>query len=381
MASTTRRSRASKTSRPVEATVPGNTILTPPVREALTHADAAPLHGVPKDSGAEATLARAESLLGRGQLGPALKELATLKAGDASLAGRYAFLHQEKLSRAQIGIAQRYVARGDLKNARSFYEQALKLDAADATVQAIGTVAAKAFDELMVQRATLIAGMTADIKKNDFTQWCGRKKTLGDLSVLDLAGVRQRIYPDFRLEDSLGERPPLAPRPGYVDPLPVETDLVAFTSGVPGAVFRAAGDAAIDVDAPQAEIPGDPPGDRVHASLAFPVLANVLKAKLGLFALDQGLSVTGQARGLAAPLPLRASARPDAGARRRRPGHREPDAADPVRARRFRAARGCGTAPARGAAGRARGAQPEDRRADPDAGAAGRSSSRRSTRW
>ncbi len=98
MASTTRRSRASKTSRPVEATVLGSTVLTPPVREALTHAEAAPLRGVPKDSGAEAVLARAEGLLGRGQLGPALAELATLKAGDASLAGRYAFLHQEKLS-------------------------------------------------------------------------------------------------------------------------------------------------------------------------------------------------------------------------------------------------------------------------------------------
>ena len=297
MASTTRRSRASKTSRPVEATVLGSTVLTPPVREALTHAEAAPLRGVPKDSGAEAVLARAEGMLGRGQLGPALAELATLKAGDASLAGRYAFLHQEKVSRAQIGIAQRYVARGDLKNARSFYEQALKLDGADATVRSVGTVAAKAFDSLLAQRGKLIGAMLADIKKRDFAEWCGRKKTLGDLTLLDDAGVRQRVYPDFRLQDRLGERPPLSPTPGYVDPLPVETDLAAFTSTVPGAVFRALGDAPIDVDAPQAEIPGDPPGDRVHASLALPVVANVLKAKLGLFALDQGLSVTGEAPG------------------------------------------------------------------------------------
>jgi tetratricopeptide (TPR) repeat protein len=45
-------------------------------------------------------------------------------------------------------------------------------------------------------------------------------------------------------------------------------------------------------------VPGDPPGDRLRASLALPVVANVLTAKLGLFALDQGLSVTGQADGV-----------------------------------------------------------------------------------
>ena len=45
-------------------------------------------------------------------------------------------------------------------------------------------------------------------------------------------------------------------------------------------------------------MPGDPPGDRFRASLALPVVANVFTAKLGLFAIDQGLSVTGQADGV-----------------------------------------------------------------------------------
>ena len=113
-----------------------------------------------------------------------------------------------------------------------------------------------------------------------------------------MAAVRERIYPDFRLENVFGERPPFQPEPGYLDPLPVETELVAFTSAVPGAIFRAATAEAVDVDLPQPEVPGDPPGDRFRASLAFPVVANVLIAKLGLFALDQGLSVTGQADGV-----------------------------------------------------------------------------------
>jgi hypothetical protein len=64
------------------------------------------------------TLARAENLLGRGHFGRALRELAAMKLDDRALAGRYAFVRQEKLSRAQIGIAQRYFLRGDQKNAR-----------------------------------------------------------------------------------------------------------------------------------------------------------------------------------------------------------------------------------------------------------------------
>jgi hypothetical protein len=110
--------------------------------------------------------------------------------------------------------------------------------------------------------------------------------------------VRERIFPDFRLETVFGERPPISVAAGYLDPLPAETELVAFTSAVPGAIFRAATAGAIDIDQPQPEVPEDPPGDRFRASLAFPVVANVFTAKLGLFAIDQGLSVTGQADGV-----------------------------------------------------------------------------------
>jgi hypothetical protein len=230
------------------------------------------------------------------------------------------------------------------------------------------TVASKAFDELVAQRTALIEGMTADIQKNDFAQWCGRRKSLRDLTVLDVAGVRERIYPDFRLESSLGERPPVVTKPGYLDPLPVETDLVAFTSAVPAAVFRAAGDAPVDVDAPQAGVPGDPPGNRVRASLALPVLANALRASL--FALDQGLSVTGQAEG-SLPLfryeHLRDRARALVADVQAIESRMLPiqfaldDFAQLVDAVRR---------PPRGPAGRARRAQPENRRADPNAGPA-----------
>ena len=289
--------RSRETKRATEAPVLGSTQASASVRDVLVHPDPAPLHEVPKDSVAEVTLARAENLLGRGQFGRALRELAAMKLDDRALAGRYAFVRQEKLSRAQIGIAQRYFLRGDQKNARRFYEQALKADTADPAVRNVASLAVKVFDDLTRQRSAVIAGLNQDIQKNNFTQWCGRKKTLTDVTILDVNAVRERIFPDFRLETSLGERPSVAPARGYLDPLPVETDFVAFTSSVPGTIFRAATESPVDVDGPPVNVPGDPPGNRVRASLALPIVANVLTAKLGLFSLEQGLDVSGQADG------------------------------------------------------------------------------------
>ena len=140
------------------------------------HPDPAPLHAVPQDAGAEIALSGRESLLGRGHFGTALREIAALKLDDGALAGRYAFIRQEKLSRAQIGIAQRYFLRGDQKNARRFYEQALKTDTADPAVRNVAGLAVKVFDDLMRQRRAVIAGLKQDIQKNNFTQWCGARR-------------------------------------------------------------------------------------------------------------------------------------------------------------------------------------------------------------
>jgi hypothetical protein len=193
--------------RPVEAPVLGSVQLPPAAREALLHSDPAPLHEVPKNSGAETALARVESLLGKGHLGAALREARALKLGDAPLAGRYEFVRQEKMSRAQIGIAERYFLRGDMRNARRFYERALKPDTGNPEVVKVAEVAGKAFDDLVRRRSELIRGLRRDIEKKDFAQWCGRKKALNDVTILDVRGVRERIFPDFRLETVFAGRP------------------------------------------------------------------------------------------------------------------------------------------------------------------------------
>jgi hypothetical protein len=290
------KSTASAAASSVDAPLLGATRLSLSDQQALLHADPAPLHEVPQDTSAEAVLAKVETLIGKGHLGAALQAASALTSSAAALAGRYELLRQEKVSRAQIGIADRYFLRGDVANARRFYQAALQPGTSDATVTEMAQLASAAFDTLVSQRATLIGTLTASVSKNDFTQWCGAKKTLTNLTLLDVDAVRAKVYPNFRLEDVYGERPPIDPNPGYVDPLPVETPLVAFPIPAPSAVFEAATEAAVNVDAPPAGVPDPAPGG-VSASLAFPLFANVLRAKIALFALDNGLSVDGKANG------------------------------------------------------------------------------------
>src|SRR5262245_29822453 len=89
----------------VEAAVLGSTPISSAARDALLHTDPAPLHGVPRDDLAEATLAKVEDLLGKGHLGPALQAASGLEVAAGPLAARYGLIKQEKVSRAQIGIA------------------------------------------------------------------------------------------------------------------------------------------------------------------------------------------------------------------------------------------------------------------------------------
>ena len=291
--------KSSRENAPVLAPVLDGAGLPLPEQAPLTHPDPALLHLVPQDAIAEKTLARVENLLGKGHFGAALREAQPpIELAEPALAGRYEFIRQEKLSRAQIGIADRYFLRGDRESARQFYERALVPETNDAGVKEVAELAGKVFDDLTASRRELISALRADAQAGNFTEWCGRKKTLTDVTILDVGPVRERIFPDFRLEALFGQRPPITVEPGYLDPLPAETELVAFTSAVPGTIFRAVTAEAVDIDQPQPGVPGDPPGDRFRASLAFPVVANVFIAKLGLFALDQGLSVTGQADGV-----------------------------------------------------------------------------------
>jgi hypothetical protein len=286
----------------LRSSVLGDTLTPASVREPLVHPSATALQELPKDDAAEVALSRGENLLGNGYYGAALRELAAVKPGDSGLADRYSFLLQDKLARANLGIADRYFIRGDTGNARRFYQRALQVEPTIPALRTIVATASTAFDGLVNQRTALISGMQESIRRGSFDTWCGQKKSLHDLTILEVAEIRRSVAPDFRLEPIFGERPPITPSPGYLDPLAPEADFIDFSSAVPGAIFKGGADASLGSSAPAAvSAPAvsaavlAPPGDRVPASLAMLVIASVLIAKGRLFAIDQGLDVQGRA--------------------------------------------------------------------------------------
>jgi Tc toxin complex TcA C-terminal TcB-binding domain len=276
----------------VEAGLLGSARVPAAVREKLVRTDATPLHELPKDTAADAVLSRVENLLGKGHFGAALREAAAMEV-DHPLAGHYQFLRQEKLARAHIGIADRYFLRGERVNARRFYERAIEPQTSDPTVKGVAELAGRVFDELSRRRRDLLDRLKDSIRQDDYARWCESRSDLGRLTVLDVADLRQRIVADFRLEPTLGERPPIDPDPGYVDPIPAESEFIDFDSAVPGATFRAATATAVDVDLGPVAVGAGADG-RLRASLAMPTVAGVLTAKARLFALDAGLTPAGR---------------------------------------------------------------------------------------
>ena len=274
----------------VQPNVLGSTRLSPGVRDALVHPDATPLQEIPKDDSVEVALSKVENLLGKGHYGAALREIGAMKIGDTPLAREYEFIRQEKTARAQLGIADRYFIRGDAANARKFYQQAIEVATTDPAVKGIAETAGKVFDTMIERRTGLIQGLQESIRANRFDQWCGQKRDLSDFTVLDDVRIREQVAPDFYLERVFGERPPIVPSPGYIDPLPLETDFIDLPSSLPGSVFRSAPSATFGQGLPTAD-------QRLRASVAMPLMANVMLAKCGLFALDVGLNVAGQASG------------------------------------------------------------------------------------
>ncbi|MEP7271709.1 MAG: hypothetical protein ABI882_09395 [Acidobacteriota bacterium] len=277
---------------PAHASTLGSTRMPPIVRDALIHPDSTPLRVIPKDETVEVLLSKVEDLLGKGHYGVALRELNALKISKAPLASEYEFISQDKRARANLGIADRYFIRGDAANARKFYQQAIALTTNDSTVKSIGETAVEVFDSLVRQRTELLHGLQENILANKFDQWCGQKRDLFDFTLLDHKRIRERVAPDYFLERVFGERSPIVPSPGYLDALPLETDFIDLPSSLPGSVFRSASSTALGQTVPAvgADL-------RLRASVAMPLVANIMLAKMQLFALDAGLNIAGQASG------------------------------------------------------------------------------------
>lgn len=277
----------------VVADVVGNTSLPSSVLDVVAHPDATPLHQIPQ-SDEEIVLSRVENLLGKGHYGAAIREAKTLRIRPSALSNQYEFLLQEKISRANIGIADRYFIRGNKKNAGKFFVQAIKPDTKNEFILRVATVAERTFEKLLKQREGLLNNLVDDIKSNSFVDWCEKKNSVLTDNVVNTDLITNAVFADFSLEDALGDTP-INPSAGWADPLPPETELISHTSVTPASVFKADTTKSIDVDV--GILSTQDGKKRIRASAAMPIISNVLMAKASLFAIAKELTPTGQAKG------------------------------------------------------------------------------------
>jgi hypothetical protein len=278
----------------VQADRVGNTRVPSSVLDVVVNPDATPLHQIPQ-SDEEVVLSKVENLLGKGHYGTAIREAKALKISRSPLAARYEFLLQEKISRAYIGIGDRYFIRGNKENAKNFFAQAIKPDTTNQVILSVAALAERAFEQLLAKRQGLLDGLVNVIKDGSYSGWCGKKNSVLIDTVIDTNTIREAISADFSMEDVFGDTPPISPSPGWVDPLPPETEFIDHTSVTPASVFKA--DTAKSVDVDVSIISPQDGNNRIRASVAMPIISNVLIAKARLFAIDTGLTLTGQAQG------------------------------------------------------------------------------------
>ena len=273
----------------------GKTSLSSSVLDILVHPNATPLHQIPQ-SEEEVVLSKIESFLGKGNYGAAIREAKALKIPHSALGPQYEFLLQEKISRAYVGIGDRYFIRGNKDSAKKFFDRAIKPEITNPSILKVASIAELTFEKLLTQRRELLDDLVNVIKDNSYAGWCEKKNSLIADTVIDATTIREAISADYSFEGVFGDDPPISPRPGWVDPLPPETEFIDFPSVTPASVFKADTADAVSVDV---SITSSQDGNsRVRASVAMPIISNVLIAKARLFAIEGRLTSTGQAQGL-----------------------------------------------------------------------------------
>jgi hypothetical protein len=282
----------------VQADRVGNTRVPSSVLDVLAHPDATPLHQIPQSDEEEAVLSKIENLLGKGHYGAAIRDAKALKIPHSPLAAQYEFLLQEKISRAYIGIADRYFIRGDKESAKKFFVQAIKPNTSNQVILSVASLAEQAFDKILNNREEILNSLVSSIKDNNFVDWCEKKNSRLTETVIDTDTIREAIFADFSMEDVFGDVPPISPSPGWVDPLPPETEFIDHTSVTPASIFKADTPKSVDVDVSILSHQDGENNRRIRASVAMPVISNVLMAKTRLFAIAKELTPTGQAQGV-----------------------------------------------------------------------------------
>lgn len=279
------------------------------------------LQFVPRDEQAEQKLIEIEKLIRRRSYKAAIREARGINIQDANLASTYMLMIQEKVVRAQVGLGDRYLARGDRERAKKAYREASAVHAGDARFEAINELTTNAVNQLVKSRSDLVEKLKGMLIEGQYEDWCETRRRLQDSSILDhLKG----IIPDVSLVEALGSGVPPhwppkdKPGEGWTDPVPID-ELANEEKGLgsvvldrpalrPGTAFstmssRPVGLAAIEafsVEAGRAAMPlafSAPHPMELRASSTLPVMSAMLTARARLLALDKNLSAVGLSAG------------------------------------------------------------------------------------
>ncbi len=290
------------------------------VRDRKLAPAAGTLQFVPRDEQAEQKLIEIEKLIRRRSYKAAIREARAINIRDANLASTYTLMIQEKVVRAQVGLGDRYLARGDRERARKAYREASMMHAGDARFEAISNLTTNAVNQLVKSRTDLIEKLKGMLIEGQYEDWCETRRRLQDSSILDhLKG----ILPDVSLVEALGSGVPPhwppkdKPGEGWTDPVPIDelADEKGFGSVVldrpalqPGTVFasmssRPVGLADIEafsLEAGRAAMPlsfAAPHAMELRASTTLPVMSAMMTAHARLLAVDRNLSAAGLSAG------------------------------------------------------------------------------------
>jgi hypothetical protein len=276
-------------------------------------------HFVPRDEQIEGKLIEVEKLIRRRSYNAAIREASRIKLDDSNLASTYTLMINEKVTRAQVAIGDRYLARGDIDRAKRSYRTAVEARA-DVKTKAVSELTKGAVEELIKSRESLINKIKGIIIEGQYEEWCETRKHLQNSSILDYVNG---VIPDIRLEDALGPRippnwpPKDNPKEGWFDPILID-DLVDDKglgsvvldrpAMIPGASFASTSARPVGLDAIQ-EFSLEA-GQRVapavfaaaqplqlRASSTFPLMSSMLTAHARLLAFEFVLSPFGLSAG------------------------------------------------------------------------------------
>jgi hypothetical protein len=184
------------------------------------------------------------------------------------------------VSRALVATGDNAYLSGDRETASRSYRDAIAIDSAHPAVRSLAAAAHQAIEGVISQRGRLIDDIAQAARAGVYTDWCSMHTRLSAITLQASESLVRHIEPDDHTHFSSDGS---APKALFVD----------APAGTPGGVFRVASSQALDTTqlAWRSDVMAS---SRVPASIAGPIVSNVVTARSRLLALESGLTLTGE---------------------------------------------------------------------------------------